>query len=102
VYALCLVLVVTGFAMASAGAHVDSMLASLQFLIPLCGGLQMARFVHHLSMWLVLGFAAHHVWSAFLIGTVEKSSLIDSIFSGYKVMTPYAAERARKHIREDE
>jgi Ni/Fe-hydrogenase 1 B-type cytochrome subunit len=101
VYGLCLVLIATGFAMASAGAHVDSMLSSFQFLIPLCGGLQMARFVHHVCMWLVIGFAAHHVWSAFLVGTVERSSLIDSIFSGYKVLTPDVARRARRHIEED-
>ena len=76
VYGLCFVMIATGFAMASASAHVDSMLSSLQFLIPLCGGLQMAHFVHHICMWLILGFAAHHVWSAFLVGTVERSSLI--------------------------
>jgi len=102
VYALCLVMIATGLAMASAGAHVDSMLASLQFLIPLCGGLQMARFIHHVSMWLILGFAAHHVWSAFLIGNVERSSLIDSIFSGYKVLAPEIARRAQKHIEDDQ
>ena len=77
------------------------MLSSFQFLIPLCGGLQMARFVHHICMWLVIGFAAHHIWSAFLVGTVERSSLIDSIFSGYKVLHPDVARRARKHIEED-
>jgi Ni/Fe-hydrogenase 1 B-type cytochrome subunit len=101
VYGLCLLMIATGFAMASAGAHVDSMLASFQFLIPLVGGLQMAHFLHHVSMWLLLGFAAHHVWSAFLIGTEERSSLIDSIFSGYKVLTPDIARRARQHIEED-
>jgi Ni/Fe-hydrogenase 1 B-type cytochrome subunit len=61
----------------------------------------MARFIHHVGMWLLLGFAAHHFWSAFLVGTVERSSLLDSIFSGYKVLTPDVARRARKHIEED-
>jgi Ni,Fe-hydrogenase I cytochrome b subunit len=77
------------------------MMRGADFLIPLFGGLQMARFLHHVSMWLILGFAAHHVWSAFLIGTVERSALIDSIFSGYKVLAPDVAKRARQHIEED-
>jgi Ni/Fe-hydrogenase 1 B-type cytochrome subunit len=101
VYGLCLLMIATGLAMASAGAHVGSLLAWFQFLIPLCGGLQIARLLHHVAMWLILGFAAHHVWSAFLVGTVEKSALIDSIFSGYKVVRPEAARRARERIEKD-
>jgi len=101
VFTLYLVMITTGFALASASAHVDSILSSFQFLIPLYGGLQMARFIHHITMWLLLGFAAHHIWSAFLIGIVEKSSLLDSIFSGYKVLQPDIAKRARRHIETD-
>jgi len=100
VYGLCLLMIATGLAMASAGAHVDSMLSWFQFLIPWCGGLQIARFLHHVSMWLILAFAAHHVWSAFMMGSIERSALIDSIFSGYKVVKPEAARRARKRIEE--
>jgi len=101
VYLLCFLMIATGLALVSASAHVDSVLTSFQFLIPLFGGLQMARLLHHVGMWLIVGFTAHHVWSAFLIGTVERSSLIDSIFSGYKVLTPDVARRAREHIEED-
>jgi Ni/Fe-hydrogenase 1 B-type cytochrome subunit len=101
VYGLCVLMIATGLALASAGAHVDSMLAWFQFLIPLCGGLQLARFLHHVAMWLILGFAAHHVWSAFLMGTVERSSLIDSIFSGWKVFPREVARRARQQAEED-
>ena len=98
VYGLCLVMIATGFAMASANAHVDSMLSGFAFLIPLCGGLQLAHFIHHVCMWLILGFAMHHVWSAYLVGSVERSALIDSIFSGYKVFSPDVARRARKQL----
>jgi Ni/Fe-hydrogenase 1 B-type cytochrome subunit len=97
VFGLYFVMIVTGLALASAGAHVDSLLSGFQFLIPWLGGLQMARFVHHVTMWLLLGFAAHHVWSAFLIGTVERTALMDSIFSGHKVLPPEIAERVRNH-----
>ncbi|MBW2697237.1 MAG: Ni/Fe-hydrogenase, b-type cytochrome subunit [Deltaproteobacteria bacterium] len=101
VFGLFAVMIATGLALSAANAHMNSMLSGFQFLIPLCGGLQMARFIHHVGMWLLLGFAAHHFWSAFLVGTVERSSLLDSIFSGYKVLTPDVARRARKHIEED-
>lgn len=101
VFTLYFVMIGTGLALASANASFDSILNGFEFLIPWCGGLQMARFVHHLCMWLLLGFASHHVWSAFLIGLVERNGLMDSIFSGYKVLTPDIARRARKHIAED-
>ena len=100
VFLLFGVMIATGLTLASASAHVDSLLSAFQFLIPWCGGLQMARFIHHVCMWLILGFAAHHVWSAFLIGTVEKNALLDSIFSGYKTVPSEVAERARHHIEE--
>jgi len=98
VFTLFLGMIATGLALASAGAYAGSALSWFHFLIPWCGGLQMARFVHHIGMWLILGFAAHHVWSAFLVGVVEKNSLMDSIFSGYKVLPPRVADRARENI----
>lgn len=102
VFSLYIVMICSGLALASANAHLDSMLKSFEFLVPVFGGLQMARLFHHIGMWLLLGFAAHHIWSAFLVNAIEKSSLMDSIFSGYKVLTPDVAKRARKHIEEDE
>jgi Ni/Fe-hydrogenase 1 B-type cytochrome subunit len=101
VFMLYFVMITTGLAMASANAHIGSILESFQFMISWFGGLQMARFIHHVGMWLILAFAAHHVWSAFLVATVERSGLIDSIFTGYKVLRPDIAERARKHIEDD-
>ena len=35
-------------------------------------------------MWLLIGFAIHHVYSAWLMDTVEKNGTISSIFGGYK------------------
>jgi Ni/Fe-hydrogenase 1 B-type cytochrome subunit len=101
VFFLYISMIVTGLAMAAANAHVGSLLESFQFLIPWFGGLQLARFLHHIGMWLIIGFSAHHVWSSFLVGSVEKSSLIDSIFTGYKVLSPGDAESARRHLEED-
>jgi Ni/Fe-hydrogenase 1 B-type cytochrome subunit len=35
-------------------------------------------------MWFLLGFVAHHIWSAMLVSRIEGMGLIDSLFSGYK------------------
>jgi len=42
------------------------------------------RFLHHLIMWLTWGFVVHHLYSAILMDTEEKSGLISSIFTGWK------------------
>jgi Ni/Fe-hydrogenase 1 B-type cytochrome subunit len=84
VFFLYLVMIGTGFAMYSASARVGSPMRLFQLLIPLFGGLQGARVVHHIVMWLLLGFAVHHVYSAILMSQVEANATIESIVSGYK------------------
>jgi Ni/Fe-hydrogenase 1 B-type cytochrome subunit len=42
------------------------------------------RLTHHLIMWLLLGFAVHHVYSAILVDAEERNGTLTSIFSGYK------------------
>jgi Ni/Fe-hydrogenase 1 B-type cytochrome subunit len=50
--------------------------------------MQGGRLVHHLIMWLLLGFAVHHVYSAWLMDVKEKNGTLSSIFSGYKFVEP--------------
>ena len=52
-----------------------------------------ARWIHHIVMWLLLGFTVHHVYSAILVAAVEKNGTIDSIVSGYK-WVPQTRSRA--------
>ena len=47
---------------------------------------QGVRLAHHLIMWLLLGFAVHHVYSCVLLDVEERNGLITSIFSGYKLV----------------
>ncbi len=84
VFGMYLVMITTGLALYSASASVGSPLRVFQFLVPIVGGLQTARFVHHIFMWLLLGFAVHHVYSALLMSQVEQNATMESIFSGYK------------------
>jgi Ni/Fe-hydrogenase 1 B-type cytochrome subunit len=88
VFCLLLTMITTGVAIYSADAAVGSILHPFRFLIPLIGGLQIARWIHHIVMWLLLGFLVHHVYSALLMSQVEGNGTLESIFSGYKFVPP--------------
>lgn len=84
VFGLYLLEIATGLALYSISAHVGSPLAIFSALLPWLGGAQTARWIHHVIMWLLLGFAVHHVYSAWLVAVVEKNGTMGSIFSGDK------------------
>jgi Ni/Fe-hydrogenase 1 B-type cytochrome subunit len=84
VFALYLTMILTGFALYSVSAV--GYMQMWEFLLPIFGGAQMARWIHHVAMWFILGFVAHHIWSAMLVSRVEGMGLIDSLFSGYKFL----------------
>jgi len=84
VYALCVLAIATGLVLRGASADVESPLRWFATWAPLFGGLQIARWIHHAVMWLLLGFAVHHVYSGVLMSTVEANATMESIFSGYK------------------
>jgi Ni/Fe-hydrogenase 1 B-type cytochrome subunit len=84
VFGLCAIEVLTGLVLRGASADAGSLVSWFGGLAPLVGGLQVARWIHHVVMWLLLGFAVHHVYSAVLVAMVEKNGTIDSIVSGYK------------------
>jgi Ni/Fe-hydrogenase 1 B-type cytochrome subunit len=88
VFCLLLTMIVTGVAIYSGDSAVGSVLHPFRFLIPLVGGLQTARWIHHVVMWLLLGFLVHHVYSAVLMSQVEGNGTLESIFSGYKFVPP--------------
>ncbi len=45
---------------------------------------QAVRLTHHMIMWLLLGFAVHHVYSAILVDAEDRTGILTSIFTGYK------------------
>ena len=57
-----------------------------QVLIPLFHGVQWARWLHHVGMWVLLAFFVAHMFFASLTSRSEKNGTIDSIFSGYKFL----------------
>jgi Ni/Fe-hydrogenase 1 B-type cytochrome subunit len=83
VFFLYFVEIATGFALYGT-SHPESSLHIFAGLAPFLGGLQGARWTHHVIMWLLIGFAVHHIYSAILMSQIEQNATIESIFSGYK------------------
>jgi Ni/Fe-hydrogenase 1 B-type cytochrome subunit len=86
IFAIYLVMIATGLALYSVNEPVGSLLRKFELLAPLFDGLQMARLIHHIGMWIVLIFAVMHVYFVFLSSIIEHIGIFDSIFSGYKFL----------------
>ena len=84
VFGLYFLAIGTGLVMWAPSADVGSPMRWFASLAPVFGGFQIARWIHHVVMWLLLGFTLHHVYSAILVAAIEKNGTIDSIVSGYK------------------
>jgi len=86
VFGLYLVMILSGLGLYAMSANVASPMHWFRPLLALFWGAQNARWIHHVVMWMLIGFTVHHVYSALLVANVEKNGTLDSIFSGYKWM----------------
>lgn len=86
IFILFLVMIFTGFALYSEySPHgVIHFLFGWMFYLFTNQGL---RTTHHFVMWLLLAFAIHHVYSAWLMDVKERNGGMSSIFGGYKSVT---------------
>lgn len=84
VFLLFLMMISTGLGLYSVSAPVGSPFRVFHLFLDFYGGAQSARWFHHVGMWLILGFAVHHVYSAVLMSQVEARGTIESMASGYK------------------
>jgi len=92
IFGVYFVMMATGFALYTVYAEPSSPMQLFGFLIPLFNGLQVARLIHHIGMWLILIFAVAHVYFPVLYSIVERNGVFDSIFSGYKFREPHGRE----------
>ena len=84
IFGVYLVMIATGLALYQVYAPVGSPLRGFAFLMPLFGGLQIARLIHHIGMWLILLFMVVHLYFVVLYSTVERMGIFDSMLSGFK------------------
>ncbi|HTW35742.1 MAG TPA: Ni/Fe-hydrogenase, b-type cytochrome subunit [Rhizomicrobium sp.] len=84
IFAVYLVMIATGLALYTVDTSESSPFQVFGFLVPLFGGLQIARLIHHIGMWIVLVFMVVHIYFVFLSSIIEHIGTFDSIFSGYK------------------
>jgi len=84
VFGMYAVMIVTGLALYSVSDY--TWLRGCQVLLPVLHGAQGARWLHHVTMWLLLVFFVAHVFFSMLTSRNEKNGEIDSIFSGYKFL----------------
>ena len=78
-------MIVTGFALLSEFHHGPIWKILGGWLVPFIS-FQTLRLIHHLLMWFVIAFAIFHVYAGWFIDSIEKNSIIDSIFGGYKIV----------------
>jgi Ni/Fe-hydrogenase 1 B-type cytochrome subunit len=62
----------------------DSPMRIFSFLVPLFGGAQTTRWIHHNIMWLLVIFVIHHISCALLVTRAARNATIESMFSGYR------------------
>jgi Ni/Fe-hydrogenase 1 B-type cytochrome subunit len=86
IYGLLCLEIFTGFALNSMswGGWWSSAFGWIFLLLPAND----VRLIHHLIMWLLLGFVVHHIYSSILMDSEERSGLLSSIVTGYKSIRP--------------
>lgn len=84
VFGLYFLAILSGLTLFAPYADVGSPFRWFASFAGILGGFQTVRWVHHVVMWLLLGFAVHHVYSGVLMSIVEANGTMESIFSGYK------------------
>lgn len=88
VYVMCLLAAVTGYALFAIDAGVGSPMRVFSFFVPLLGGAQTVRWIHHIIMWLLVLFIVHHITIAILVASAAKNATIDAMFTGYRFVEP--------------
>ena len=85
IYALVLVEILTGLVMFNWLRH-SPILTPLIGWIPRLVNIQNIRLIHFFLMFVFIAFGIFHVHLCLIVSSAEKRGLIDSIFTGYKII----------------
>jgi len=91
-FVVYVVLIATGLALYTIYAPVNSPFQFFRVLIPVFGGLQAARLIHIISIWVISIFAVIHIYCVWLFSDVQRFGIADSIFSGYSFFSKGKAD----------
>jgi Ni/Fe-hydrogenase b-type cytochrome subunit len=81
-YLLTVIMVLTGFAMYGQSDPDGFFFRAFGWVGTVLGGMPVARFIHHVAVWLFLIFIPIHVYLAIRADNLERTGVISSIFSG--------------------
>jgi Ni/Fe-hydrogenase 1 B-type cytochrome subunit len=84
VFGLYLFMIVSGIGLYAMSADARSWMSIFGGVVWWIGGPQLARFLHHAVMWVLLVFFVQHLYFVLLATIGERNGTMDSIFSGYK------------------
>jgi Ni/Fe-hydrogenase b-type cytochrome subunit len=82
VYLIAVLMVLTGFAMYGQANPSGILYALTEWYVPLLGGIQIVRFLHHILTWAFLIFLPIHLYLALRADVMERGGTISSIVSG--------------------
>jgi Ni/Fe-hydrogenase b-type cytochrome subunit len=82
IYAVTLLMVVTGFTLYGQGNPTGFWYAATNWLVPIFGGIQYVRWVHHVAAWVFLIFIPIHVYLAIRADLLERGGVVSSIVTG--------------------
>lgn len=99
IYSLALVEILTGLAMYNALRH-SALLGFFVGWIPRLVNIQELRLIHFCLMFVFIAFGILHVHLCLIVSSAEKRGLLDSIFTGYKIIPVEEIEEDDRHAIE--
>ena len=94
-YGVATVMVITGFTLYGQSNPGGLIFTATNWLVPLAGGLQVVRWVHHVLTWAFLIFIPLHVYLAIRSDVLERGGSISSIITGERFVP------AERHFEDD-
>lgn len=88
IYLVAFVMVVTGFTLYGQSNPGGIWYNLTNWLVPIVGGLQLVRWIHHVFTWIFLIFIPLHVYLAVRADFMERGGVVSSIVTGGRFVPP--------------
>ena len=88
IYLVAFVMVVTGFTLYGQSNPGGLWYSLTNWLVPIVGGLQLVRWIHHVFTWIFLIFIPLHVYLAVRADFMERGGVVSSIVTGGRFVPP--------------